>query len=90
MENLTGILADNLINVANVLYLLSYFVRDMLRLRVFTVIAAGFLIVFFYSQPEPIMAAIYWNLFFISLNVAWIVRLLRKRHHVKTQAICPS
>ena len=42
-----------LINAANILYLLSYFVRDILKLRVLTVVAASCLIAYFYFQPEP-------------------------------------
>ena len=70
---------DYLINVANVLYLVSYFVRDVLVLRVFTVIAAALLIPYFYFRPDPLLPAVYWNLFFIALNMWWIVRLIRSR-----------
>lgn len=67
------------INIANILYLFSYFVRDMFWLRVLTVIAASCLTVYFYFRPEPLMAAVYWNLFFIALNVYWVFRLLLER-----------
>ena len=63
------------INIANILYLLSYFVRDMFWLRVLSVIAASFLTLYFYLQPDPLMTAVCWNLFFIALNVYWVVRL---------------
>ena len=42
---------DYLINIANVLYLFSYLVRDILWLRILTVIAASFLIPYFYLRP---------------------------------------
>ena len=71
-----------LINAANILYLLSYIVRDMLKLRILTVIAASSLIVYFYFLPEPIMTVVYWNLFFVAQNVYWIVRLLVNRRTV--------
>ena len=70
---------EALINAANVLYLISYFVRDILKLRILTVVAASCLIAYFYSQPEPLMACVYWNLFFVIQNLAWIVRLLVQR-----------
>lgn len=70
-----------LVNAANVLYLLSYLVRDMLKLRILTVTAASCLILYFYSQPEPLMACVWWNLFFVSQNLVWIARLLVKRRH---------
>lgn len=67
---------EQLINVANVLYLLSYFVHRILWLRILTVVAASFLAVYFYRRPDPIMAAVYWNLGFIVLNALWILRLV--------------
>ncbi len=67
-----------LINAANILYLLSYFVRDILKLRVLTVIAATCLIAYFYFRPEPMMTVVYWNTFFVAQNIFWIVRLLLK------------
>ena len=71
------------INIANVLYLLSYFVRDMLLLRVLTVIAAFCLMPYFYFREDPIMPVIYWNSFFIGLNVYWILRLSLERRAQK-------
>lgn len=72
-----------MIHIANVLYLLSYMMRDILWLRAFTVVAASCLISYFYFQPNPLMAAIYWNLVFTSLNVYWIWRLLLERRPVR-------
>ena len=89
MENAVSIGVENLINLANVLYLLSYFVRDMLKLRIFTVVGASCLVVFFYAQPEPIMTAIYWNFFFIALNLFWVVRLIRIRRRQPDDAALP-
>lgn len=68
-----------MINTANILYLLSYFVRDILRLRILTVAAASCLSGYFYCQPEPLMVAVYWNVGFIGLNLFWIARLLLRR-----------
>lgn len=71
------------VHAANVLYLFSYLVRDILWLRVLTVVAASLLIPFFYWRPEPLMFAIYWNLLFNALNIYWIVRLILERRPVK-------
>jgi hypothetical protein len=70
---------EYLINIANTLYLFSYFVRDVLWLRVLTVIAATCLTVYFYFRPDPLMTVVYWNLFFIALNVYWVFRLWLER-----------
>jgi len=72
-----------LIHAANVLYLLAFMVRDILWLRILTVIAAACLIPYFYFQPEPLLTPIYWNLVFTALNIFWIARLLLERRPVK-------
>ncbi len=69
-----------LIYTANILYLVSYFVQDILRLRVFTVLAALCLVGYFYCQPEPLMTVVCWNLFFVALNVFQIGRILKVRY----------
>lgn len=73
---------DYLIHTANVLYLFSYSMRDILWLRILTVAAAGFMVPYFYFQTEPLYPPIFWNLLFISLNIFWIVRLLFERRPV--------
>jgi hypothetical protein len=74
---------DILIHMANLLYLLAFMVRDILWLRVLTVVAAFCLIAYFYFQPEPLMTPIYWNIVFTAMNVYWIVRLLLERRPVR-------
>lgn len=70
---------ETLVYIANVLYLASYFVQDMLRLRILTVFAAACLIGYFYLQPQPMMTVVYWNLFFVALNVFQIGRIVATR-----------
>ncbi len=77
---------ESMVHVANLLYLTSFMMRDILRLRVLTVIAASFLIPYYYFQPEPLLPAIYWNLAFITLNLAWICRILLERRPVQLSA----
>ena len=71
------------IHVANVLYLFSYLVRDILWLRILTVIAASCLMPFFYFRPEPLMAPIYWNVLFTGINIVQIYILLLERKPVQ-------
>ena len=70
---------EALICIANVLYLLSYFVRDMIWLRVLTILGAMLLLPYFCLRAEPLMMPVYWNAFFIVLNAWWVVRLIRER-----------
>ena len=74
---------EYLIHIANVLYLFSYSMRDILWLRILTVAAACFLLPYFYYRPDPLYPPIFWNLVFMSLNVYWICKLLLERRPVK-------
>lgn len=70
------------ITAANVLYLISYSVRDILWLRVLTVVAALLLIPYYELQPQPLSDAIRWNVVFIAINAYWIIRLGIERRPV--------
>jgi len=70
---------DALVNVANVVYLASYSVRDILYLRILTVFGATLLLPYYYLQIEPLYAPMAWNLVFIAINVYWITRLMLER-----------
>jgi Cyclic nucleotide-binding domain len=58
-------------------------VRDILWLRILTVVAAVCIIPYFYFRPEPLMTPIYWNLVFTALRIC---RLLLERLPVKLSA----
>jgi CRP-like cAMP-binding protein len=77
---------DLLIHAANVLFLVAYMVRDILWLRILTVIATLCMIPYYFIRPEPMMVPIYWSLVFALLNVYWIVRLLLERAPMKLNA----
>jgi hypothetical protein len=70
---------EALIYIANMLYLASYFIQDILRLRALTITAAMCLVGYFYLRPEPLMTVVWWNLFFVALNVLHISRVLTRR-----------
>jgi CRP-like cAMP-binding protein len=72
-----------LIHLANVLFLFSYLVRDILWLRVLSVIAGFCLIPYFYFQAQPVWAPIAWNAVFTALNLYQIARLLAERRPVR-------
>jgi hypothetical protein len=68
-----------LINAANILFVLGYFTTDMLRLRLLSVVATSCVVAYFYSQPDPMMNVVVWNLVFLVLNLIQIVQMLRPR-----------
>ena len=74
---------DILIHSANVLYLVSYVMRNILWLRMFTVVGASCLMAYLYFRPDPLITAVCWNVVFVLLNLYWIVRLILERRPVR-------
>jgi Popeye protein conserved region len=72
-----------LLHTANVVYLLSYLVKDILWLRLLTVVGGVLLMVWAYLQPEPLWASLAWNAVFMTINVWRIVLLLLERRPVR-------
>ncbi len=72
---------DVLIHVANVLFLLSYSVRDILWLRLLTVVAIISLLPYYASND--LYPPIYWNTVFIGINFYQLYRLLLERRPVQ-------
>ena len=68
-----------LIYIANALYLVAYAVRDILNLRMLTIVATCCLAVYFYNQDQPMMTVVYWNIFFVALNVIQLGRIYQER-----------
>ena len=83
---------ESLIFVANGLYVASYFMNDILRLRLLTVTAASYLTAYFSLLPQPLWTCVGWNLFFIALNLFQIARRLHAggRHRAPHLPIAPA
>ena len=70
----------DIIHLANVLYLLSYLVRDILWLRVLSVMAGLCLMPYYcHCGEHPLWAPISWNALFTAVNVFQIVVLVGER-----------
>ena len=69
-----------LLHVANVLYLLSYLVKDILWLRLLTVVAGVLLMTWAFLQPQPLWASLAWNAVFLAINLyqSWLLILERR------------
>lgn len=74
------------ITAANVIYLASYSVREILWLRILTVAAAALLVPYYLLQAAPLRVAVAWSFVFIAINGYWIVRLLIERRPVHLTA----
>jgi CRP-like cAMP-binding protein len=69
-----------LLHTANVLYLLSYLVKDILWLRLLTVVAGVLLMTWAFLQPQPLWASLAWNALFLTINLyqSWLLILERR------------
>jgi len=72
-----------LIHVANVLYFFSYLVKDILWLRLLTVVAGSVLLAYYVLMPVPLWAAIGWNVVFLAINLRQIQVLILERRPVR-------
>jgi hypothetical protein len=72
-----------LIHIANVLYVISYLVKEILWLRLLTVVAGSVLIAYYALLPVPLWAAIGWNVVFLAINLRQIQVLLLERRPVR-------
>ncbi|MEM9105133.1 MAG: cyclic nucleotide-binding domain-containing protein, partial [Pseudomonadota bacterium] len=73
---------DLLVTVANVIYLCSYSVRDILWLRILSVCGILLLLPYYYLQDTPLWTPMGWNVFFALINLYWIKRILSDRRPV--------
>jgi hypothetical protein len=71
------------LHVANVLLLVAYSVRDILRLRLFAVASALIAIPYFVLQPTPLWVPIAWSSVFAAINLFQSWRLFVERRPVK-------
>lgn len=68
-----------LVHVANVLYLVSYLVKDVLWLHVLTVVAGLVSMPYFGLRADPLWAPVAWNVVFVAINTYQIHLLWRER-----------
>jgi len=70
-------------NGAYVLFLFSYLVRDILKLRLLSLVAGFLLIGYFLLQKEVSIDGVAWNVLFSIINIVQIYRLILERRPVR-------
>jgi hypothetical protein len=71
-------------HIANALFGAAYIFKEILWLRILSVVACVASILFAYYAPEtPLWVSIYWDVFFIVVNLVHIVILIRERTGVR-------
>lgn len=72
-------MTETCIHVANVVYLASFLVRDILWLRSLTCLGLVFGLLFFTCRTEPLYGPAVWHVAFLVINVVQIRRLVLER-----------
>jgi hypothetical protein len=69
---------------ANLLFAAAYLVRGILWLRILSIIACIAAVLFNYCAPaRPLWVAIYWNIFFVSVNVVQVWILFKEKAGIR-------
>jgi hypothetical protein len=71
-----------LINIANLLILVAFAVRDVLLLRFLFLAGSVFAIGYYYLQSPPLWVAIAWTVLYCAIHAFWIVRIAMERRPV--------
>ncbi|MFT5170238.1 MAG: hypothetical protein ACI9BD_000004 [Candidatus Marinamargulisbacteria bacterium] len=71
---------------ANILYCMAYVVRDIMWLRILTIVGAFCTFPYFFFQPETLWSALFWQSAFILINAVNLVYLLLERRPVNLTA----
>jgi CRP-like cAMP-binding protein len=62
-----------LINLSNVVFLVAYSVRDVLKLRILAIVGEGLTLPYYYFQNEKLWPPIVWGVAFMIVNVVRVV-----------------
>jgi hypothetical protein len=73
---------NGLVNLANFAVLLALSVRDVLKLRILTLVADVIVLPYYYFQHQPLWPPIFWGVAFIIVNAVRIVILILERRPV--------
>ena len=76
-------MADSCIHIANLFYLASFLVRDILWLRTMTCGGLIFGILFFTCQTTPLYGPTFWHITFLGINLYQILRLQAERRQLQ-------
>src|ERR1700722_9326393 len=73
---------DGLVNLSNIVFLVAFSTRDVLRLRVLSLVGECFILPYYYFQKETLWAPIFWGVAFTAVNVVRIIALALERRPV--------
>jgi hypothetical protein len=73
---------NGLINLSNVVFLVAFSVRDVLKLRVLAIVGEGLTLPYYYFQNEKLWPPIIWGAAFMTVNAIRVVAIALERRPV--------
>jgi hypothetical protein len=73
---------NGLINVSNIVFLVAFSVRDVLKLRILAILGEGLTLPYYYLQNEKLWPPIVWGVAFMIVNAVRIVAIAWERRPV--------
>ena len=73
---------NGLVNLSNIVFIIAYSVRDVLKLRILAIIGEALTLPYYYFQDEKLWPPIFWGGAFIIVNAVRIVSMALERRPV--------
>jgi CRP-like cAMP-binding protein len=73
---------DGLINLSNIVFLVAFSTKDVLRLRILSLVGEGIIVPYYYFQKETLWPPIFWGVAFMAVNAVRIIALAMERRPV--------
>src|ERR1700742_2745031 len=73
---------NGLINISNIVFLVAFSVRDVLKLRILAIVGEGLTLPYYYFQGEKLWPPIVWGVAFMIVNAIRIVAIALERRPV--------
>ena len=73
---------DGLINLSNIVFLVAFSTKDVLRLRILSLVGEGIIVPYYYFQKETLWPPIFWGVAFMAVNAIRIIALAMERRPV--------
>src|SRR5882757_9417858 len=73
---------NGLINFSNIVFLVAFSVRDVLKLRILAIVGEGLTLPYYYFQGEKLWPPIFWGAAFMIVNTIRVVAIALKRRPV--------
>jgi hypothetical protein len=73
---------NGLVNFSNIVFLAAYSVRNVLTLRILSIVGEGMILPYYYFQDEKLWPPIFWGAAFIIVNAVRIVGTVLERRPV--------